>query len=290
MSKKPDEPSAVDVGQPPEALVRALRRLLRPLVRLLLAQGVTYPWLGRLLKSLFVEVAVADFGLDGKPPTDSRISLLTGVHRKDVKRLRAAESDVVNIPESVSLGAHLVAVWTGKARYLDARGRPLPLPRLAAGAEPSFEELVGSVSKDIRARVVLDEWLRLGAARLDEQDRVCLNFEAFVPDKGFDEKAFFLGQNLHDHIAAAGHNLLGGKPPFLERSVYYDDLPPQAAQILAQLAEQTGMAALQAVNRKAMALQDPESGAGKTTRRINFGIYYYSEDADAASDDNDHSK
>lgn len=49
------------------------------------------------------------------------------------------------------------------------------------------------MSKDIRARSVLDEWLRLGIAHLDDQDRVRLNAEAFVPARGFEEKAFYFG-------------------------------------------------------------------------------------------------
>ena len=75
-------------GGPSPALVRALRQVLRPLVRLMLAQGITYPYLLELLKGLFVEVADKEFRLDARPPTDSRISLVSGVHRKDVSRLR----------------------------------------------------------------------------------------------------------------------------------------------------------------------------------------------------------
>ena len=92
MSASP-EPSAAlrgaAPGGPSPALVRALRKLLRPLVRLMLAHGITYPYLSDLLKGLFVEVAEQDFRLDAKAPTDSRVSLVSGVHRKDVARLRS---------------------------------------------------------------------------------------------------------------------------------------------------------------------------------------------------------
>ena len=75
-------------GAPSPAVVRALRKVLRPLVHLMLSRGITYPYLSDMLKGLFVEVADRDFRLDDKPPTDSRISLISGVHRKDVSRLR----------------------------------------------------------------------------------------------------------------------------------------------------------------------------------------------------------
>src|ERR1700704_431682 len=73
---------------PPASLLNALRQLLRPLVRLLTAQAITFPMLPELLKHIYVDEAVRHFGLGGEPPSDSRVSLLTGVHRKDVRRLR----------------------------------------------------------------------------------------------------------------------------------------------------------------------------------------------------------
>ena len=94
----------------------------------------------------------------------------------------------------VSLGAQLVAVWMGTERYLDDQGNPMPLPRFVSeGGDLSFEALVASVNSDIRSRVVLDEWLRLGVVHMDDERRVCLNAQAFVPAEGFDERPFTSG-------------------------------------------------------------------------------------------------
>ena len=263
----------------PPSLMAALRHLLRPLVRLLVARGITYPMLLDLLKQAYVDVAQRDFPLEGRAPTDSRISLLTGVHRKDVRRLRSAPSArAETMPDSVALGAQLVAAWTGRREFRNANGQPRRLARLASqGGERSFESLVAAISKDIRARSVLDELLRLGVVELDGEDRVMLKSSAFVPSRGFDEKAFYLGHNVHDHLAAATHNLLGEGAPFLERSVHYDALDAQSVARLSVLAEETGMKALQAVNRKAM---DYEARAAKDAaagQRITFGIYFFTE-------------
>ena len=197
-----------------ERLIRAVRHVLHPLVRLLLAQGLTYPWLSDMLKGIFVDVADRDFQLAGKRQTDSRVSLLTGVHRKDVRRLRDEDGDRSSrMPPAVSLGSQLVARWVTTPRYLDEEGMPIPLARLASqGGELSFEALVATVSKDIRARAVLDEWMRLGVALLDADDRVILNSEAFVPARGFDEKVFYFGQNVHDHVSTAVDNVIGVEP------------------------------------------------------------------------------
>ncbi len=164
----PPESTAV---APPRSLVRALRRVLRPLVRLLLAHQITYPFLANLLKTVYVELAERELAIPDKPQTISRLSLLTGIHRKDVKRLREEPLENDAPPPVVSLGAQLVARWTAVEAFLDENDHPRPLARLPGSAnQPGFDDLVASVSKDIRARAVLDEWLRLGIAHIDEDD------------------------------------------------------------------------------------------------------------------------
>src|SRR5690349_16115418 len=91
------------------ALVSALRRVLRPFIKLMLAKGITYNYLSEILKDIFVEVAEKEFRIGGKPSTDSHLSLLTGIHRKDIRRLRrCTHSDNEVIPHAVSMGARLV--------------------------------------------------------------------------------------------------------------------------------------------------------------------------------------
>jgi hypothetical protein len=263
---------------PSKALIRAVRQVLSPLARLLLAQGVTYPRLAELMKAVFVEVADREFRIAGKPQTDSRVSLLSGVHRKDVRRLRAAPAgaDESVTSRSVSLGAQLVAAWTGLRRFRDKQGHPLPLPRLASqGGGISFESLVERVSKDIRSRVVLDELVRLGVVHMDEQDCAVLNTEAFVPRSGFEEKLHYLGHNLHDHAAAAAHNVLGAGEPLLERSVHYDALSVESIGELAALAEKSGMEAVQTLNRRAIELEERDAAGTAEKQRFTFGVYFF---------------
>jgi hypothetical protein len=281
MEPSPAPPSAA-AATPSPALLRALRSVLRPLVRLMIARGLTLPALVEMLKSLLVEVADREFGIGGKPPTDSRVSLVTGVHRKDVSRLRQmTASEQAPAPASVSLGAQLVAVWMGSPHYLDEEGRPLALARFASeGGALSFEALVASVNSDIRSRVVLDEWVHQGLVRVDEDRRVHLNAEAFVPPEGSDDKAFYFGHNLHDHAAAAVHNLLGGQPAFLERSVHYNALSAASVQQLARQSQAAGMKALLAINKTALAAEQGEPVGDASRQRITFGVYFYSEPAD----------
>lgn len=260
----------------PKPLISALRRLLRPLVRLLIAKGVGLAALMELLKEAYVDVALNEFPVDGKKQTDSRVSLLTGVHRKDVKRLRERPTEKMAAPRSVGLGAQIVARWVGSKETTDKKGQPLALSRKAEShGAPSFDSLVAKVSTDVRPRALLDEWLRRGIVHLDEDGRVVLNELAFVPEKGFEDKAFYFGRNIHDHLAATAHNLLEEGNPKLERGVHYTGLTEESAAVLAEAAERTGMKALLEMNRLALDLKEKDAGRATATRRINFGLYFF---------------
>jgi hypothetical protein len=270
---------------PPEALIKPLARMLRPLVRLLIRSGVTFPAIAEVLRGVFVDVALRDLLSEPKARTDSRISLLTGIHRKDVRRLRQSEAVVDETPAAVAIGSQVIARWIGTPAYLDPNGEPLVLPRTAPAPAPSFEALVRSVTTDVRARAVLDNLVDQGALVLEPDDTVRLNTAAFIPRQGREEQLFFFSRNLHDHIAAAVANVLSsGNAPFLDRSVHYDRLPAEAAAALEKIAREAAMATLVDVNRTALALAEEADAAGadqigvQARRRVNLGIYLYSED------------
>jgi len=291
-SSLPTNPS-----QPPKALIIALKKVLRPLVRLLLSFQITLPYLIELLKEIYVDVAEKDFRLDDKKQTDTRISLLTGVHRKDTRRLRSQEKYNEQSPPAVSVGVQLVSRWISDQSYLNTEGKPRPLALKVApnSEEPGFEHLVQSVCKqDMRARVVLDEWLRLGIANVSDDNWVELNTHAFIPSSGLEEKAFYLGMNISDHLEAASQNLLEDKPPFLERCVYYDGLNDQAIKELKTDAEEQGMALLKALNKKAQALKAQDQNPNKENQheetkkplqRMNFGLYFFSQPGETSDKD-----
>ncbi|OUS30470.1 hypothetical protein A9Q99_05805 [Gammaproteobacteria bacterium 45_16_T64] len=261
---------------PPASIVAALKRILKPLVRMLLHFQITFPFLSELLKSVYVDVAENELALTNKPQTDTRISLITGVHRKDTKRLRGALKEGEVLPEVVSAGAQLVAKWVSDDDYLDKKGDPIALP--LRGTTPSFEGLVQSVCKqDLRPRVVLDEWERLGIASVVD-DKVCLRSDAFVPQTGVDEKAFYLGMNVADHLAAAGRNIREDSSPYFERCVYYEGLDDRSIAELKSMSEKDGMKLLKKLNKRALELKAEQDKEG--TRRFNTGVYVYHEKQD----------
>lgn len=276
------EGDSAKTAPPPgmSSVLRAARRVLRPLAKILLAQAVPIQQAVGLLKQAYVDAATEELDRAGSRSSDSLLSLSTGIHRKEIKRLREIPVRENPIPNTVSLGSQLVARWTGEARYLDSDGEPLSLPRnIDALGTPSFDELVMSLTTDIHPRTVLEELRRIGVVRIADDKQIHLVTGAFVPQKGFEEKVFYFERNLHDHLDVAARNLAAEEPPLLERSVHYSDLSREAVDELSRLASREGMKLLKKVNRRARTLRSrnespTERGAGEPVR-MNFGLYFY---------------
>jgi hypothetical protein len=263
---------------PQSPFLRVLRGLLRPLVKAMIAQGVTAPAVYRMLKELYVEVAEADFRIDEKRPTDSRISMLTGVHRKDVRTIReTGAEDSGAAARRVTAIASVIGRWLASPETVDGAGAPLELPRQAAEG-PSFDALVGSVSKDVRPRTVLDELVRQGLVTLEgEGERVALRAEAFLGPRDPEQRVIFFARNVGDHIAAATENLLAedGEAPFLERAVFYNRLRPSSVDSLERAARARAAETLAELNRLAHACQQADMDSPEATERFRLGVYFY---------------
>lgn len=257
------------------ALVKAINLLCKPLVRLLIEKGVTFPQFRELMKELYVQVADESFSIDDKKTSDSRIFVLTGIHRKDIKRIRQQNNpDDRQITSSASLSGELVARWNSMPEYLDDDGKPRALLKGGKNTEAGFEQLVSSVSKDVRPRVVLDEWLRLNIVRIKD-DHVILNKSAFVTNKEFKEMAYYLGHNVHDHVASCVNNILAEGEPMLERSVYYASLTEDSVNKLNTIASKKGDDLLQHLNKQAIKLYDADKHKVDATYRMRLGVYWY---------------
>jgi len=262
------------------ALVKAIKLLCKPLIRLLIERGVTFPQFRDLMKELYVEVADEDFSLDLKKPSDSRIFVLTGVHRKDIKRIRQqAEQGDKLVTSSASLSGEIVARWVSMPEYLDTKGKPRPLLKMEKNNQADFDQLVSSVSKDVRPKVILDEWLRLNIVRIKD-DYIVLNQSAFVTNKEFNEMAYYLGHNVHDHLASCVNNILDEDEPMFERSVYYASLTEKSVKKLRTIANKKGNELLQHLNKQAIKLYDADKLKDDANYRMRLGVYWYQKQLD----------
>jgi hypothetical protein len=261
----------------PTSVSNAIQVCLKPVARLCIHFGIDLRTLTEMMKIAFVNIAKEEFKVSGKSQTDSRISLLTGVHRKDVRRIlgRAPEKPT---GRHQNLLANLIAQWLGTPELNDESGQVMPIPRNPHPEhQHSFMSLAGALTNDIHPRALLDECLNRGVVRIDVDDMVHLVEESLVPANNLDEKAQFFAQTIHDHISAAEHNLNGNLPPFLDRFVWHEGLTEEDVETIAATARKAAMNALKTVNNQAVDFKQKNLGSGlPCDRRMHFGTFYYS--------------
>lgn len=266
--------------QPTLVLDRVLR-VLQPLVRLLVRNGVTYPVLAAALKRVFLQAAREELAAKGMAQTDSAVTLLCGVHRRDVRNLsRPAEGERAVAQPSAPLGlaAQVVARWMSAPGFQDEQGAPRTLSR--NGDAAGFDALVAGVSHDVRPRAVLDELLRLGVVQ-EVEAGVVLSEGGFAPRQGFEELSWLMAANLQDHAAAAVANLQDGRD-FLEQAVYVDEISAASAQQLHRVSVQAWQLAFKTVMQEAQSRFDADAKGPPAQRRhrARFGVYFYSQGED----------
>ena len=267
----------------------AMSTLLRPLARLMIDHGLHLPATVELLKSALVEEAQSAYALEQKASTDTRIAILTGVHRKDVRRLRNAPS-VAKAPDTMlPLAASVVARWISDPRYLDADQQPRPLARTpgrSSAGVPDFTALAADVSRDVGARALLDELERLGVVEKREDGFVALRSSEFVPRDGRDESFYFLAANLSDHMAASVHNLKPGQsaPLMLEQSAFSKDLSAAQADTLHALARRLWTKSLQQFLQAASLAQQRSKDEAGPRHQVRFGVFFNDAQQEAEQD------
>jgi hypothetical protein len=262
------QPSAVNA----ELALREGAVLMAPVAEWMLRHGVAYPLFAEMMKGVFLEAARAELERGGSRPTQSALSLLSGVHRKDVRTFEAAPAESKPVPRP-PLSAQVFTRWLTDRRYRLASGKPRPLPRTGEGR--SFESLCRELSSDVHPRTVLDELLRLGHVALDDE-RVVALAPSFVPAPRLDEMTALFSASAADHIAAAVSNITLERPKFLEQSIYADGLTAASIEHLHAASRVAWSKAFEAIVTQARARVDADS-ATDGDQRMRFGVYFYSE-------------
>lgn len=263
-----------------EMLTASLVKLLSPLVRILLRYGFSFGEFAEIARWVYVDVADKDFSIKGKKQSISRISVITGLNRKDVTRLK--QINIHQDHESSSgfnRAGRVISGWVRDQAFHDEQGNPTELP--LEGEDKSFTALVKQYSGDMPVRAVLDELLRIEAVNKKKDGSLCLLTKAYIPKNVDAEKIFILGDDGTDLIGTIDHNLDTRKsPPFFQRKVVYDNVPVEGIENFRKISSSSGQHLLEKLN-EILAANDrdcsPEvKGSGRM--RVGMGIYYFEED------------
>lgn len=259
------------------ALSAAVLRILRPLVRILLRNGVSYGTFADFAKWVYVDVASREFAIEGRKQSVSRVSVITGLTRKEVTRVQQLPKPDDDVEaENYNRAARVISGWLRDPHFTDDQGRPRIIP--LEGESPSFSELVRRHSGDMPARAILDELLRVEAVQRDDEGKIHLRANAYIPKGGEADKLHILGMDAAALIETIDHNLRPEtQQTFYQRKVAYDNLPNEALPAFRDLSAQQAQALLEKLNEW-LAERDRDTnpdatGSGRNT--AGLGIYYF---------------
>ncbi len=263
-----------------QVLGYAVQKLLYPLIRILLRNGIPFGTFAELAKWVYVDVATQEFRIQGKKQTDSRVSVLTGLSRKEVKLVKEkpAPSDVGTV-ERYNRAARVINGWVQDRTFQDGWCEPAILPMEGEGA--TFSLLVNQYSGDVPARAILDELLRVNAVSRLKDGRIRLLQRAYIPQTSETDKLNILGTDVAFLIATIDHNLIcEPEEAYFQRKVAYGNLPVEALPELKRLTKEHGQALLEQLNDW-LVQQDRDANPeikGTGRKQAGVGIYFFEEE------------
>ncbi|HJR71604.1 MAG TPA: DUF6502 family protein [Gammaproteobacteria bacterium] len=266
------------------AAFASTRLLLRPVVRLLVRCGVTWKELAELCKLVYVEVAAADFGKRGRPTNASRIAILTGLSRREVKRAKEllseqGDSGFMTV-ERINHASRVLSAWYQDAEFRSANnGKPRLLP---LEGESSFSTLAKRYAPDIPPTAMLKELRSVGAIRITPEGKIRALARYFMPMSLDPAAVVRVGSVLRDLGDKITYNQLRGDG---ERSRFEGRatnvrVRRVARRAFAEYLESRGMAFLEDVDSWLSAHE--AKNAGEKTDRIGVGVYLIMDDDEAS--------
>ena len=252
----------------------ALRLLLRPIARMTLRAGIDWREFADVGKATYVEMATEDFGIRGRPTNISRVAILTGMTRREVRRLRTLLMD--DNPESfnrMNYATRVLAGWYQDDEFLDANGHPRPLPPV--GATQSFASLCGKFSGDVAATTMLKELKHVGSVEEAADGTLTVQKRYYTPVLMDPEQMLRSGKVLEEIGYTVAHNLYRKhqEPGRFERRATNTKIPVGAVPEFRDFIKKEGQEFLERVDAWLTAHEDSKSKSSDSVR-LGMGAYW----------------
>lgn len=207
--------------------LKSLARLLRPILRYCLRHNIKHSDLANVLRQELVSLAMEELQASGEKWNVSRLSVMTGLHRREIDRL-AINKD--HLPRRTHLLNRLVGLWQSDERFSFKNGKPRPLAEQGEGA--SFRDLIDQVSRELNPATVLFELERSGLVKR-ENGKVTLKSEAFIPQGDAEQVLQLVSTDVNTLISAAEDNLSGDpKRSHLHLTTHFDNVDPKDVSVV----------------------------------------------------------
>jgi len=263
-----------------KGLLAAYAKLLRPLVRILLRNGVTYAEFSEVAKTVFVTIAAQEFRVPGKKMSKARIAIITGLTRKEVQRLSSTDQEGrYTIKTNLSRIGRVLSGWHTDPDFTGPYGMPLEIRYDSSILnDATFVRLVQQYSGDMTPRAMLDELLRVGAVvETDHKWFKALRRE-YVPQTLEPDFLERVGRGIHDFIHTVEENLQksGNELGRFERTVRpAGGMKAADLERFDEYARRKSQALLEDLDNWLNKLDQPDRKKGDVVVQTGVGIYHF---------------
>jgi hypothetical protein len=186
-------------------VLEAFFLVMRPLVKILFRYGVSYREFSEVAKTAFVDIASSEFGIRGRPTNISRVAVITGLTRKEVRRIRdELEKGQYFVSVKSTPMAEVLSRWHAEQDFLDSSGRPKAL-QFSKG-EGSFSDLVRKFGGDVPPGAMRTELKRVGSIEEDDKGRLKMKSRTVIPADQIDKLLSSLVHGVYPLLATIETN------------------------------------------------------------------------------------
>lgn len=268
------------------AVLNAIGLLIRPLIRLALRNGITFREFMDLSKGLYVQVAAEGYGVNGRSTNISRIAMITGINRKDIKRLKDSMKQGVQalISHSPDRVARIISGWHQDPDFLDAHQQPI---LLNMEGEVSFTELVQRYGGDIAVVSLIKELKRSGVIVETEGNKLQILKRNYIPNPSANpdkcpgliapKSLIHASSILNDHINTIFHNLYRDDmnlPPRFERRATNHRVDKTVVPMFREYVETLGQEFLENIDKWLSLNEASQSALEEQCVRLGTGLYW----------------
>jgi len=179
---------------------------MRPVAKILLRFGIGYREFAEITKTAFVDVATTEYGLRGRQTNISRVAVMTGLTRKEVRRIRGKiDSGDQSVVVRATPLSEILHRWHADAEFHDSAGRPAVLP--FAGTSGSFSNLVKRFGGDIPPGAMRTELKRVGAVREISNGELEVTSRTVHPKGAHEKLVTALVHAVYPLVSTVAHNV-----------------------------------------------------------------------------------
>ncbi|MCP5138779.1 MAG: hypothetical protein H6979_02840 [Chromatiales bacterium] len=260
------------------ALLAAYARLLGPLVRILLQNGISYPEFAETAKKVFVTEATNEAPAGDIDSLAARAAIRTGVTKSEAIGVLSADESP-SVESNLNRITRILTGWHADTTYTGPYGLPLELP-FQLRDRPDFVSLARTHCPDTQPAAILKELIRIGVVKETENGWLRVLTRTYLPKTDAPDSLERIGQAIQHLVETVEHNRRETDTDrrLFERTVYADDgIFEEDLPRFKRYVQGRGQVLLEDIDNWLSQLEKPKNSESKRVIQTGIGIYHYIE-------------